>query len=71
MTNDDTAADDAPFVQAYKLPPTLEPQIVAGMARAYELRVVKQTGAAIIVEGCEDDLVAFADRLEQLSRLCR
>jgi hypothetical protein len=41
------------------------------MARAYELRIVKQTGAAIIVEGREDDLAAFADRLEQLSRLCR
>ena len=41
------------------------------VASGYELRVVKQTGAAIIVEGREDDLAAFADRLEQLSRLCR
>ena len=44
------------------------PYAVAG---GFELRVVKQTGAAIIVEGREDDLAAFADRLEQLSRLCR
>ena len=62
---------DAPFVQAYPLPPTLEPQIVAGMARAYELRVVKQTPASITVEGREEELTAFADRLEQLARLCR
>ena len=49
MTNDDTA----PFVQAYPLPATLEPQIVAGIARAFELRVVKQTPASITVEGRE------------------
>ena len=62
---------DAPFVLAYQLPATIDPQIVAGMARAYELRVVKQTPASIIVEGREEELAAFADRLEQLARLCR
>jgi hypothetical protein len=41
------------------------------MARAYELRVIKQTPASIIVEGREEELAAFADRLEQLARLCR
>ena len=44
---------DAPFVQAYQLPATIDPQIVAGMARAYELRVIKQTPASIIVEGLD------------------
>jgi hypothetical protein len=62
---------DAPFVQAYPLPATIEPQIVAGMAHAHELRVVKQTAASIVVEGREDDLATFADRLAQLRRLCR
>ena len=46
-------------------------QIFAGMARAYDLQVVEQSPAAIIVEGREDDLAAFADRLEQLTRMGR
>ncbi len=71
MTNDDTAADDAPFVQTHPLPANIDPQIITGMAHAHELRVIKIRTWVITVEGHEDDLAAFADRLEQLSRLCR
>ena len=31
MTNDDTAADDAPFVQTHPLPANIDPQIITGM----------------------------------------
>jgi hypothetical protein len=62
---------DAPFVQIYPLPATIDPQIVAGMARAHDLRVVKIGAWVITVEGREGDHTAFADRLEQLRRLCR
>jgi hypothetical protein len=44
------------------------------MATAYGLHVVELAYTAITaitVEGHEDDLVAFADRLAQLRRLCR
>ena len=44
------------------------------MAAAYNLTVVDLADTAITVvtvEGREDDLAAFADRLEQLSRLYR
>jgi hypothetical protein len=44
------------------------------MARAHGLRVLELADTAITaitVEGREDDLAAFADRLEQLRRLCR
>ncbi len=62
---------DAPLVQTHPRPAPIEPQIVAAMARAYELRVVEQTAALIVVEGREEELTAFAARLEQLTRLCR
>ena len=50
---------------------SLEPQIVAGMAWATSSVSSSRRRVAITVEGREDDLAAFADRLEQLARLCR
>lgn len=69
MTNDDTAADDAPFVQTHPLPANIDPQIITGMAHAHELRVVKIRTWVITLEGREADQSAFADRLEQLTQL--
>ena len=71
MTNDDTAADDTPLTQTYPLPAGVGSHAFASMAVGYGLRVVELADTAITVEGHEDDLAAFADRLEQLSRLCR
>jgi hypothetical protein len=62
---------DALPTQTYPLRPNIDPQIVAGMARTLGLRVVKIGAWTITLEGREDDLAAFADRLEQLRRLCR
>jgi hypothetical protein len=58
--------------QTFPLPPGTAP--FARMAAAYNLTVVDLADTAITVvtvEGREDDLAAFADRLEQLTRLCR
>jgi hypothetical protein len=73
MTNDDTAADHAPFVQTHPLPANIDPQIITGMAHAHELRVIKIRTWVITLEGRgpPTQVPAFADRLEQLHRLCR
>ena len=65
MTNDDTAADDAPFVQTHPLPANIDPEIITGMAHAHELRVVKIRTWVITLEGREADQSALADRLVQ------
>jgi hypothetical protein len=60
--------------QSYPLPPAIGTQAFARMAAAHDLRVVELADTAITaitVEGRADDLAAFADRLEQLTRLCR
>ena len=58
--------------QTYKLPHDPDVQhIAARMAAACHLRVVEQTPTRITVEGREADQTVFADRLEQLLRLCR
>jgi hypothetical protein len=65
---------DAPLVQTYPLPPGIGTQAFARMAAAYDLHVLELADTAITaitVEGREDDLAAFADRLAQLRRLCR
>jgi hypothetical protein len=66
------AISEAPLVQTYPLPPGIGTQAFARMAAAYDLHVLADTAlTAITVEGREDDLAAFADRLAQLRRLCR
>jgi hypothetical protein len=58
-------------VQTYPLPQVIGTAPFTRMATAYGLRVVKLGKRTIAVEGHEDDLAAFADRLAQLRRLCR
>ena len=59
---------DAPQIRiTCELPATIGPQTVTEMAQACQLRVVGRTPTRL----SEDDLEAFADRLEQLLRLCR
>ena len=58
-------------VQTYPLPPGIGTAPFTRMAAGYSLHVVELGERTITVEGCEDDLAAFADRLAQLRRLCR
>ena len=59
------------MIQTYDLPdPTIQP-LAATMAQTGRLRVVEQTPASITLEGYEDDLAVFADRLAVLTRLSR
>jgi hypothetical protein len=57
--------------QTYKLPPGIGTKPFTRMATNYDLRVVEFGERTITVEGHQDDLNAFADRLAQLRRLCR
>jgi hypothetical protein len=57
--------------QTYPLPQGIGTQAFAEMAVGYGLRVVELADTAITsitVEGREDNLAAFADRLAQLRR---
>ena len=55
---------------SYELPPTIGPQLLTEMAQTLSLQVTKQSPTHITLEGREDALEAFSDRLEQLLRLC-
>jgi hypothetical protein len=57
--------------QTYPLPQSIGTKPFTQMAAAHHLRVVELSETTITVEGREDDLAAFAERLEQLQRLCR
>ena len=59
------------MTQTYPLLAAIDPPIVATMAQTGRLRVVEQTATRITLEGHEDDLAVFADRLAMLTRLCR
>ena len=55
----------APLTKTYGLPPGGGTQLFARMAAAQDLRVAELSERAITVEGREDNLALFADRLEQ------